>query len=78
MAYEAHVDGVTSEASEGCVVIEGQGIAATLAPNLALDLADQLTSAAVDAMGHRRMAEINEHARDGLVQESKLDPSPSG
>lgn len=78
MAYDAHVDGVTSEASEGCVVIEGQGIAATLDPNLALNLADQLTSAAVTAMGHRRMVEINEHARDTLAQASYSGPASSG
>lgn len=78
MAYEPHVDGVTSEASEGCVVIEGQGIAATLEPNLALDLADQLTTAAVDAMGHRRMAEINAHARDTLTQAPNSGPASSG
>ncbi len=78
MAYEAHIDGVTSEASEGCVVIEGQGIAATLEPNLALDLADQLTAAAVDAMGHRRMAEINKHARDALARAPNSGPCSSG
>lgn len=78
MAYEAHLEGVTSEASEGCVLIEGDGIAVTLEPNLALNLADQLTVAAMDAMGQRKIAEINDRSLVILTQAPNSGPSSSG
>jgi hypothetical protein len=45
----------TTTASKGCVLLDGSGLAITLSPEAALQLADLLTDASTMAFGQRVM-----------------------
>lgn len=58
MADRSRRNGFTSAAAEGCVILDGAGVALTMNPERALGIADEMTDAAAEAVGQRKMDEI--------------------
>ncbi len=58
MVETPRTEDFTAEAAEGCVLLNGTGVALTLDPETALDIADQLSDAAALAIGQRTMARV--------------------
>jgi|GEM_PF-3629213 len=48
----------TAQAAEGCVLLDGPGVACALQPEMALEVADLLADAAAEAIGQRKIAAI--------------------